>query len=232
MKEGRGLGSRTITGRYFETNTDLVKSLEYLGYEMKPLKLKGYSPKPQKRPKQVWGNGQLQGFYLPSGSIYKYLQNLSFERYLSEGSEKHELHKKLRDETATRLRQMKLSELDINEILGDRSGWRGPLSSRLIPDEAFLNFADNTLYILEKKMQKIPGSVDEKLQTFQFKKSQYVRLLSPYGINVEYTYVLSHWFQKAKYKDVLRYMNENGQKYWIQTHEKDFAVPLSAIGLN
>jgi hypothetical protein len=232
MKEGSGGGLSTQTGRAFEAVTDLANSLEKLGYELKPLRIEGYNSSSSKKPKEVWADGELKGLYLPSGSLYKYLQNLSFDRYKLEGSSKLEFRQRLMDETTKQLKLLNLSDLDISQILSDRAGWRGPLSSRLIPDEAFLNSGDNTLYILEKKMQKIQGSVDEKLQTFAFKRSQYARLLAPYGIRLEYTYVLSFWFQKAKYKDVLRYMTQNGQKYWIQTSKQDFSVPLSAIGLN
>lgn len=49
--------------------------------------------------------------------------------------------------------------------------WQDYISKKLLPDEALLNFANNTVYIIEKKFQHDSGSVDEKLQTCDFKKS-------------------------------------------------------------
>ena len=42
-----------------------------------------------------------------------------------------------------------------------------------MPDESFFNIKTNKLIIIEKKWQQIEGSVDEKLQTCDFKKKQY-----------------------------------------------------------
>ena len=50
------------------------------------------------------------------------------------------------------------------------------LSKRLLPDEALYVIVNNTMYILEIKFQRVAGSVDEKLQTCDFKKKQYQRL--------------------------------------------------------
>ena len=61
----------------------------------------------------------------------------------------------------------------------------------LLPDETIFVLANNTLFIIEMKFQKVAGSVDEKLQTCDFKKKQYEKLLSGTGIRVEYCYILS-----------------------------------------
>ena len=45
------------------------------------------------------------------------------------------------------------------------------------PDEAFINFENNTVYIVEKKWQETEGSVDEKLLGFGNKRRLYQRLL-------------------------------------------------------
>ena len=63
------------------------------------------------------------------------------------------------------------------------------------------------MYILEIKFQKVAGSVDEKLQTCDFKKKQYQRLFAPLNYEVEYIYILSDWFNRPEYKDVLTYIN-------------------------
>ena len=69
------------------------------------------------------------------------------------------------------------------------------------------------------------GSVDEKLQTCDFKNQQYNKLLSPLGISVKYTYVLSNWFQKEEYKNVLEYIKSVGCHYFFEE------LPLSFLGL-
>src|SRR3989338_8232640 len=53
------------------------------------------------------------------------------------------------------------------------------ISKRLLPDEALYVIVNNTLFILELKFQKVAGSVDEKLQTCDFKKKQYRKLMAP-----------------------------------------------------
>jgi len=99
------------------------------------------------------------------------------------------------------------------------------LSKRLLPDEALYVIVDNTMYILELKFQKVAGSVDEKLQTCDFKKKQYQRLLAPLNYEVEYIYILSDWFNKPEYKDVLTYVNSVGCHYYFRY------LPLQKLGL-
>jgi hypothetical protein len=80
------------------------------------------------------------------------------------------------------------------------------ISRKLLPDNAIYVITKDTLYIIEIKYQEVAGSVDEKLQTCDFKKKQYQRLLKPLKLNVEYCYVLSNRFMKPEYKDVLNYI--------------------------
>jgi len=49
---------------------------------------------------------------------------------------------------------------------------------------------------------------------------------------VKYTYVLSFWFNQPKYFDVLLYMKNNGQEYWIQESPDDFTVDMKILGLD
>ena len=88
--------------------------------------------------------------------------------------------------------------------------WRDYISKRLLPDEALLNFANNTVYIIEKKFQRDSGSVDEKLQTCDFKKKQYQKLFSDTDYNVEYLYVCNDWFTHPSYRDVHEYIHSVG----------------------
>ena len=69
------------------------------------------------------------------------------------------------------------------------------------------------------------GSVDEKLQTCDFKKKQYQKLFFPLNIEVQYAYILDDWFRNPKYKDVLDYIISVGCQYYFQY------IPLQRLGL-
>lgn len=97
------------------------------------------------------------------------------------------------------------------------------ISKKLLPDGALL--VVNTLFIIEKKYQAGAGSVDEKLQTCDFKKKQYQKLFNPIGINVEFYYVLNSWFEQEANRDVFEYIKSVGCKYFIEI------LPFEEIGL-
>jgi hypothetical protein len=96
------------------------------------------------------------------------------------------------------------------------------ISKKLLPDDAIL--IGNRLYIIEKKYQNGPGSVVEKLQTCDFKKKQYSKLLSRVGIAVEYYYVFNDWFRKKEYEDVHNYFKDVRCKYYFDE------IPLQELG--
>lgn len=103
--------------------------------------------------------------------------------------------------------------------------WATKISKRLLPDDALLVNVRETLFIIEVKYQQVPGSVDEKLQTCDFKRKQYQKLLSGSGIKVEYVYVLNDWFKKPEYKDVLDYIDS------VNCHYRFNTLPLAWLGL-
>ena len=84
---------------------------------------------------------------------------------------------------------------------------------------------NNTMFILEVKTQNVAGSVDEKLQTCDFKKKQYQKLLSQLNMEVQYIYILDDWFRKPQYKDVLDYIISVGCQYYFNY------IPLQKLGL-
>lgn len=97
------------------------------------------------------------------------------------------------------------------------------ISKKLLPDNAIYVIVKNTLYIVEIKYQEVAGSVDEKLQTCDFKKKQYERLLRPLKLNVEYCYVLRwEWFNRPEYKDVLNYIQAVWCKYFFDELPLDY----------
>ncbi len=99
------------------------------------------------------------------------------------------------------------------------------VSKKLLPDEALYVIVNNTLFIIEMKFQKVAGSVDEKLQTCDFKRKQYAKLMAPLNIEVEYIYILSDWFRKPQYKDVLDYIISVGCQFYFKY------LPLQKLGL-
>ena len=103
--------------------------------------------------------------------------------------------------------------------------WKKVLSKQLLPDNAIYVIVNNTMFILEVKHQEVAGSVDEKLQTCDFKKKQYQKLLSHLNMEVEYVYILDDWFRDPKYKDVLDYIISVGCQYYFSY------IPLQKLGL-
>ncbi len=110
--------------------------------------------------------------------------------------------------------------LDSNHV-----DWKSLISKRLLPDDALYVVHNNTLFVIEVKFQIVAGSVDEKLQTCDFKKRQYQKLFSRLNIEVEYVYVLSEWFEKPEYKDVLDYIHAVNCQYYFGY------LPLQKLGL-
>ena len=107
-------------------------------------------------------------------------------------------------------------KLDIN--------WENILSQKLLPDEAIFFNKEMRCVIIEKKYQTGPGSVEEKLQTCEFKLSQYKRLLEPSGVLVELIYVINKsWFDNPRFRDVLQFMKKKNCPYYFDT------IPLDAI---
>ena len=106
--------------------------------------------------------------------------------------------------------------------------WTKHLSRQLVPDNCIYVIVKNTVYIIEVKYQQTTGSVDEKLQTCDFKKKQYTKLFSELNYRVEYMYILDDWFRQDRYKDVRDYVISVGCHYYynyIPLHELGLPVP-------
>lgn len=103
--------------------------------------------------------------------------------------------------------------------------WKQYISKKLLPDDSIFVLLNNVMFIVECKHQEVAGSVDEKLQTCDFKKKQYKKLLAPANIDVEYICLLDDWFRDPKYKDVLDYIHSVGCDYYFEY------IPLTRLGL-
>jgi len=99
------------------------------------------------------------------------------------------------------------------------------ISKKLLPDETIFILKNKTLFIIEMKFQEVAGSVDEKLQTCDFKKKQYEKLLKETNFNVEYVYILNDWFRHPSYRDVLNYIKSVGCHYFFEI------LPFEFLGL-
>jgi hypothetical protein len=110
------------------------------------------------------------------------------------------------------------------ESLGVR--WQSKISAQLLPDDAIIVITRKTLNIIEVKFQNVAGSVDEKLQTCDFKRKQYQKLVNDLDLAVAYIYVLnSAWFDVPRYKDVLDYIQSVNCNYCFDK------LPLEWLGL-
>jgi hypothetical protein len=86
------------------------------------------------------------------------------------------------------------------------------------PDEAYIDLKRKIIFIIEKKFQQTPGSVDEKIQTAAFKKYHYTNLFPNFKIH--YIYCLSDWFKHDEYKSILDYLLEiNIPVFWGNDEE-------------
>jgi hypothetical protein len=103
--------------------------------------------------------------------------------------------------------------------------FRKVLSKKLLPDDAVLVLINKTLFIVEIKFQTVAGSVDEKLQTCDFKLKQYKKLVKQISLSVKYVYVLNDWFLRQEYRDVLDYVKSVGCDYFFNE------LPLGYLGL-
>lgn len=129
----------------------------------------------------------------------------------------------LGEENIGRLTQKNHLYKDFLEPMG--VDWKDYLSKRMLPDDCFVNYRDKTVYIIEKKFQSSAGSVDEKLQTCDFKRKQYKKLFSGIGYEIQYIYLLCDWFKKPEYRDVLRYIKDVGCDYYFNE------IPLDKLNI-
>lgn len=117
------------------------------------------------------------------------------------------------------------SKREFIQFLKDRNVDLNVNSDTLLPDDTFINEISQTVYIIEKKFQSCPCSVDEKLQTCLYKKRQYSKLLFQIDYDVVYTYILNDWFRQDKYKDVRKFIDDVGCYYFFNE------LPLRFLGI-
>jgi hypothetical protein len=100
------------------------------------------------------------------------------------------------------------------------------LSKKLLPDSVVVNFVSREVFVIEKKFQEGAGSVDEKLQTCDFKLKQYQKLLAETEFVPSFIFLLNDWYSKPEYDDVKNYIRSVGCYYFIDE------IPLKSIKLD
>ncbi len=106
------------------------------------------------------------------------------------------------------------------------------------PDKIFFNELQQRFYVIECKFQKDSGSVDEKLQTFPYKRAilNYMFFMKGIEVEVEYVYCLNETYFNKEVKngpkkgeksfyEVFKYIREMGSSYFFD------AIPLNKIGI-
>ena len=103
--------------------------------------------------------------------------------------------------------------------------WKEKVSKKILPDDVLYLYKTNEIYIIEKKFQNVSGSVDEKLQTCDFKLKTYKKLFEDVTDKVHYIYVLNDWFKQEIYSDVLDYIISVNCKFFFNI------LPMEEVGL-
>lgn len=112
---------------------------------------------------------------------------------------------------------------DIEEIFLDN----GILNIETIkPDDCIINNLTKVVYIIEQKFQCKPGSVDEKIRTYNYRQKYFNLIFNPLGYIVKLIYVLNDWYMKSKYRLVRKFMIEDGVEIYYNE------LPPHAIGLD
>tara|TARA_B100000902_G_scaffold399544_1_gene470923 strand:- start:4654 stop:5208 length:555 start_codon:yes stop_codon:yes gene_type:complete len=105
--------------------------------------------------------------------------------------------------------------------------WTEFISKKYLPDAVLINQINQTVYIIEKKFQSGSGSVDEKLQTCDFKKKIYTKMITKCKniYKTEYYYLLNSWYERGEYRDVKNYIISVGCRYFIDKIDfKDLGI--------
>jgi hypothetical protein len=89
------------------------------------------------------------------------------------------------------------------------------------PDECFIDESKKRIFIIEKKMQQVAGSVCEKIQSSDFKLWQYNRLFPHHTI--VYIYCLSEWFKINCLAEIEYFIEKQVPHFWgdSKTYKKE-----------
>ncbi|ONI41451.1 hypothetical protein AN640_07985 [Candidatus Epulonipiscium fishelsonii] len=109
--------------------------------------------------------------------------------------------------------------------------YKNIISKKLLPDGAIYVISTQTLHIIEKQFQKTVNVNDRELQSCDFKIKQYQKLIdtlnkkNDYMAKLTYNYILSDWFRRDEYIDVLTYIKDANCDYYFNE------LPLEVLNL-
>lgn len=103
--------------------------------------------------------------------------------------------------------------------------WKSIISQPIFPDTSIFLIESNTLFIIEYKVNHNIDSTYLALQSCDFNKKQYQKLLTKVNIHTEYIFVLNSVFQQTQHKDILSYTHDTGSHYFFES------LPLTKIGM-
>lgn len=92
----------------------------------------------------------------------------------------------------------------------------------MLPDESVFCREILRLTILEKKCQKMAGSVDEKILTGVAKALAYQKLFAGTGVEVQYAFLLNDWFKSERYTYFIDLNDTFGVKTFFNTVPTSF----------
>lgn len=96
-------------------------------------------------------------------------------------------------------------------------------SKRWMPDEAFINDRNKTVYIVEKKYQSGSGSVDEKVFGFPNKRRFYQRMVNDLDYQVEFIFLgNSSYWAEPRMRDYIIAMREDGVRVMFDDYEYEW----------
>ncbi|GAB6636286.1 hypothetical protein BOVMAS19_18340 [Streptococcus uberis] len=96
-------------------------------------------------------------------------------------------------------------------------------SKKWMPDEAFINERNKTLYIVEKKFQATSGSVDEKVFGFPNKRRFYQRMVNELDFHVEFIFLgNSEYWDTPRMRDYIIAMREDGVRVMFDNYEYEW----------
>lgn len=195
-------------GRVWEALKKLFAESEEFEFEedLKPLSIGSKGRHSVVRRGIVTQRGKTRGYICSKDDMYNFMAQL----YVEEHPEEYNLSE----------------QVNRRSLRKRKSHMKTVLSKNFEPDLVFFDYENRTIVIVEMKTQSKDGSVDEKLETVDFKRRQYKRLAADSSFsNVEFNWVLDSKFLEPKYDNVKSYL------YARDSYFEVGQVSLALLGL-
>jgi hypothetical protein len=151
-------------------------------------------------------HGKPRGYICSKHDMYNFMA----QSYVEEHPEEYDL----------------IGQANKRNVAERKSELKTVLSKNFEPDLAFFDYERKAIVIVEMKTQTKEGSVDEKLETLDFKRRQYKRLAAYCSFpRVEFNWALDSKFLEPKYDNVKSYL------YARDSYFEVGEVSLALLGL-